>query len=274
MARAGYCAACAQNVYLNADGTCVNGHAAEQVSNPYDVADEPVAPAPTAPTVAAPAVSAPAPTVAAPAAYASAPAAAPPKKKRTGLVVAIVIVALLLLCGCGVGAFLLIAAAGSDSSSSSGSATSSAPEAPSPDKAKIETAVKLVKSMAKADPALIKSIVPAESLTVAPDEYWTEFVNGASQGASVLGKETWNDTTLTIATSTNQGSGSMTFKVSPTDSKAVTIHTVRADKSASDYTVRLVDEGGAWKIVALDAGDGNVVPFDPEGLKKLFEAAQ
>ena len=37
MARAGYCSACGQNVYQNADGSCVNGHAATYVSNTYEV---------------------------------------------------------------------------------------------------------------------------------------------------------------------------------------------------------------------------------------------
>jgi hypothetical protein len=89
MARAGWCGACANYVFLRADGGCGNGHGPEYVSHVYEVPE-------------APAVAPAQPPAYQHAAYA-APAAAPPRTKRTGLVVTLVIVAILLLCGCATG---------------------------------------------------------------------------------------------------------------------------------------------------------------------------
>ena len=71
MARAGFCAECGTNVWLNADDSCVNGHPASGVSNIYETA-------------------------------ASAPVSTPvPTKSHAGLIVGIVVgvFAALFLCG-------------------------------------------------------------------------------------------------------------------------------------------------------------------------------
>jgi hypothetical protein len=62
MAKAGFCAECNANAWLNDDGSCLNGHPASSVSNVYDAA----------------------------------PSAAPPRKSHTGLIVGIIIAVLAL----------------------------------------------------------------------------------------------------------------------------------------------------------------------------------
>lgn len=254
MARAGYCSACGQNVYVNADGSCVNGHAATYVSNTYEVPG------------AVPAAGPPASAIP----YAAPVTSAPPKKKRTGLVIALVIVGLLLLCGCGIGTFFLLAA---NSSDPSGPSSSSQPVTSATDRAKLEAALTLVKSMAKGDGELMKRVMPAATIVAMPVEFWDEFVASTATGASVLGKETRMGATITIATQSNKGSGTITLKISATDPAAVDVHNVRGDKSTSDSVVKLGDEGGKWKVLSLTTG-GTTIPFDAEGLKAFIAANQ
>lgn len=52
MARAGFCDQCQANVWVNPDGSCVNGHSAEHVSGIYET-PEPGAPVPPAQAPAA-----------------------------------------------------------------------------------------------------------------------------------------------------------------------------------------------------------------------------
>jgi len=253
MARAGYCSACGRNCYVNADGSCASGHAATYISNVYEVPD--AVPAHAAPVVG----------------YAAPETCEPPKKKRTGLVVALVIVALLLLCGCGIGGFLLFAASSSDSDDAKPTASASALAAE--DKAKLEAGLSLVKSMAKGDAELMKSVMPAATVSAMPADFWASFASTAASGASVLGKETWDSDSLTIDTQSNQGPGTITLRISDTDPLAIAVRSVKGDASTTDSTIKLGDEGGTWKVLALTSGE-NTIPFDAEGLKAFLEANQ
>jgi hypothetical protein len=279
MARAGYCSACAQNVYLDAAGGCVNGHAAEYVTNVYEVPDAapvPVAPAPVAPApvVSAPPVAAPYPVPAVPPmAPPYAAPVAPPKKKRTGLIIALVIIGLLLLCGCGIGTVIFFASNSSESSSSS-SSSSSEPAVSATEKAKLETALVFVKSMVKGDAELMKSVMPAATVAAMPAEFWTSFVDStAASAATTLGKETWDGASVTIEGQSDQGPGTMELSISTTEPNAALLHNVRADKSTNDSTIELVEEDGAWKVLSFASGD-NKVPFEVEALKAYIEANQ
>ncbi len=242
MQRAGHCSGCGANVYLTEDGACVNGHGPECISNAYDVSGTPVAPPAPGATPAYP------------------PAAAAPKKKRTGLIIAIVIVALLLLCGCGV-AGILVLNAGSSKSSSSG-----APAKADPNKVKVETALTLVKSFAKGDAAMMMSVMPAETVAAVDSTVFGAIVKSASESAAVLGKETWKGSSVTIATSTNKGKGSIGLKISASDPNVIESHVVRPDKSVSDSTFTLVSESGQWKVKSMTS-DGTVIVFDAATLK-------
>lgn len=244
---------CGQNVYLNADGSCVNGHAATYVSNTYEVPGA---------VPAGPGTSTPAP-------YTPQAAAAPPKKRHTGLVIALVIVGVLLLCGCGIGGFFLFGA----SSLSSSSSSPSEPTASAIEKAQLKTALSLVKAMAKGDAELMKSLMPAATVVAMPAEFWTAFVESTAESASsVYGKETWKGATITVATQSNKGPGTMTLKISSTDPDSVDIHTVLGDKTTSDVVVKVGDEGGKWKVLSLTS-EGTTIPFDAEGFKAFIEAA-
>jgi hypothetical protein len=267
MARAGYCSACAQNVYLNADGGCVNGHAAEYVTNVYEVAD--AAPAASAPPAAAPYPVPVVPPVASP--YAA--PVAPPKKKRTGLIIALVIIGLLLLCGCGIGVFVVMAANFSDSATPSAS-SSSGPTVSATEKAKLEAALAFVKGITKGEAELVKSVMPAATLAAMPADFWTSFVESTAAGAaSTLGKETWKGASVTIDAQAAGGPGTMTLSISATDPNTVQLHNVRADKTTNDSTIELVDEEGAWKVLAFSNGE-NRLPFGAEALKAYIEANQ
>lgn len=70
MAKAGFCSECNANVWVNEDGSCVNGHAAGAVSGVYETGQPVPVPAP-------------------------APSA--PKKSRVGITIAVVLAVVLLL---------------------------------------------------------------------------------------------------------------------------------------------------------------------------------
>jgi len=259
MARAGYCSACAQNVYVDTDGGCVNGHPASYVTNVYDVPD--AAPAPPQPAAAPPVAQPPA------AAY-GAPAQAPPKKKRAGLIIAIVIIGLLLLCGCAVaGGFLLFASDSGQETSSSASSTE--PVVSQDDPQKLEAALTLFKAMNTGDAELMKSVIPEATVAGVTPDFWTSFVESTSAGAPKLGTVDRKGATIVVETIYDDGTGSITFSISPTDGDSIDIHTVRADKSTSDTVAKVGDEGGTWKVLALSNGT-TVIPFDLEGLNAFI----
>ncbi len=257
MARAGYCSACAQNVYLTADGGCVNGHPASYVTNAYDVADAVPAAAP------APAPASMAPPVPA---Y-GAPVQAPPKKKRTGLIIALVLVGLLLLCGCAaVGGLVLFA---SDSRQETSSQPTPKVVVSKDDTAKLEAALTLVKAMNTGDAELLKSVMPAATAAGVSPDFWTSFVQSTSADAPKLGTVDRKAETIVVETIYDAGTGSMTFTISPTDGDSVDIHTVRADKSTTDSVAKVGKEGEAWKVLALSNGT-TTIPFDLDGLNAFL----
>jgi hypothetical protein len=262
MARAGFCGTCGENVYLDPDGSCPKGHGADCVSNVYEVPDVAAAPAtPVAPVYTAPpAYVTPPPS--------SSPAVAPPKKKRTGLIVTIVIVVLLLFCGCAAAAgFALFAAnssGSSSSSSSSGSTSDAAAEKPDLEKAKTETAWTFLKGTVIGDPELIKSAMPAETLAVIPDEGWTSFADSSkSVGVRIVG-EKWDGAVLTVTTESDVDETVITATPSTPDATSVEFVSVKAGRDPLKMTVKLVDEGGTWKVLALVTPEATI-PFDKDG---------
>jgi hypothetical protein len=243
------------------------------VTNVYEVAD--AAPsAPSVPAASVPPAAAPYPVpVVPPAAPPYSAPVAPPKKKRTGLIIALVIIGLLLLCGCGIGVFVVMAANLSDSSTSS-SSSSSEPAVSATEKAKVEAALAFVKGITKGDAELMKSVMPAATLAAMQPDFWTSFVESTAAGAaSTLGKETWKGASVTIDAQAAGGPGTMTLSISATDPSMVQLHNVRADKSTNDSIIELVDEDGAWKVLSFSNGD-NKLPFEAEALKAYIEANQ
>jgi hypothetical protein len=248
MARAGYCSTCQENAYLGPDGGCPKGHGPECVSNVYEVPDAPSpAPAPAA--------------YAAQPAYAPATPATPPKKRRTGLIITLVIVALLLLCGCGVGIFGLVM---SSTGSKSGEATKPKVD---PEKPKTEAAWALVKGMFVGDEELIKSIVPTDTLSLVPPLFWTSLAANKAEGAKVL-SESWNGAVLSVKVETTKGPGTMKFTPSGDTVKAAI---ASAGEDPETVTVRVVEKGGKWKVIAMES-PGGTIPFDAEGLLTMLNS--
>lgn len=121
MARAGWCAECSRNVWLNTDGSCSAGHPASSVSGVYEVA-EPMPPA-SAPVAYAPGQ---------PAAWGSPmPPAAAPRRRIWPILIAIMLI--ITFACCAVAALVFVARSDkeveqSESSVSEGSATAEVSE--------------------------------------------------------------------------------------------------------------------------------------------------
>jgi hypothetical protein len=273
MARAGYCSACGNYVFVRPDGGCGNGHGPEYVSNPYEVPDapsqtprpayQPAAPVPQPPAYQQPATY-PAPAYQQPPAQpvyaqpAYAPAAPAPKKKRTGLVVAIVIIALLLLCCCGA-----VAAIGL------GAVPNPLTLLASPEHQKVAAAGDFFKSVATADLAGLTRNIPVAAAAAANPAFWTEKVLTASDKSTFDG-ETWNGDVLTQKFTDADGT-KRTVTYSAIDGDKVEAAMTESGGSSSDAAVfTMVKEGAAWKVLALgDASGSEFLRFTPEAIKQL-----
>jgi hypothetical protein len=273
MARAGYCNACRNYVFLRPDGGCGNGHGAEYVSNPYDVPDAPgqayqqppAAPAYPA-TVAPPAYQPAAPAAyqppGAPAAYQQPAYAAPaaPKKKRTGLIVTIAIVALLLFCGCGGVAAV-----------SFGLIPSPLAMLASPEHQKVQVAGDFFKSVATADLVGLTRNIPSAAAAAANPAFWTEKVLTSTDKAT-FNSESWKGDVLTQEFTTSDGTKRSVTYTSADGDKVEATMVEDGQDSGDPVAFTMVKEAGGWKVLALGSGDTEFLRFTPEDIKKLEES--
>lgn len=265
MAQAGYCSACRNYVFLRPDGGCGNGHGAEYVSNPYDVPDAPAPayqqPAAYQPPGAQPAYQPP-PAAPQPAAYQQPAPAAPPKKKRTGLVVTVLIVGLLLLCGCGAGVAIAL-----------GAIPNPLAMLASPEHQKVQVAGDFFKAVATGDLVGLTRNIPSDAARAADPAFWTEKVLTASDKSTFNG-ETWSGDVLT-----------QTFTDSAGKKRAVTYTATEGDKvkatmkedgqDSGDVAVfTMVKETGGWKVIALGSDTEEFLRFTPDAIKKLEEQSK
>ncbi len=234
MAKAGYCSACGQNVYLNETGACPNGHGPECVSGVYDV-----------------------------------PAASPaPKKRRTGLVITLVVVGLLLLCGCSAVAGLLIFRASGPGSTPTSKPNSAKPSA-ADEKARVETAFSFLKAMGTGDQALFKSVMPAETVKTVPAESWDALLADAAADPTTFESPSWSGSAMTVAWSDSDGTkGTMEFRTVGADQVLATLKPEASE--SEDATVTVKSESGRWTVVKFETIDGPL-EFDAESIKALVE---
>jgi len=268
MARAGYCSGCRNYVFLRPDGGCSNGHGPEYISAPYEVPDvpaQPVAPAyqqayPAAAPVTQPAYQQPAqPVYAPPTGYAQ-PAVAPPKRKRTGLVIALVIIGLLLTCGCvaaGIGFGLI---------------PNPTALLASPEHQKVAAAGDFFKSVATADLAGLTRNIPTAAAAAANPAFWTEKVLTSSDKATFNG-ERWNGDVLTQDFTSSDGTKrTVTYKAVTGADKVAATMAEAGDSSTEVAVFTMVKEAGGWKVLALGGEDGSeFLRFTPEAIKQLEE---
>lgn len=189
---------------------------------------------------------------------------APPKKGRTGLIVALVIAAVLLLGGCGVGAYLVFRAATSDSTST----TTVKPAVKAADaKAETAAAFAFLKGMGTGDVELFKTVMPAETVKTVPKETWNTLLTDAAADPTTFGPLVWSGEQATVDFSASDGSkGTMGFKTSGTDLVVVTL---KPDAGESeDATLTVAKDGGRWTVTVLETIDG-VLEFDPESVKAM-----
>lgn len=252
MARAGYCSECGQNVYLDDSGACANGHGADCVSAEYDIADQP--PAPAAPAEAP--VYAPAP------AYTPAPVTSvPAKKKRGGLIIAIIAIVLLLICGCGVAGYLLF-------SSSSSKSTGAAPAKTRDSKGEITAAFAFLKGMGAGDIELFKSVMPEESVKAVPKETWDSLMSDAAAAPTQFGTLQFSGDTANVTFDGGDSKGTMDFRTAGTDLVVVTLKPSESESEEATLTMSL--EKDRWTVTAFETIDG-VLQFDPESIKGLAQ---
>jgi hypothetical protein len=253
MSRAGYCAMCGRNAYLNPDGTCVGGHPADQVTSIYEVPD-----------AAAPAYAA------APGGYAP---QTEPRRRRTGLVVALVIVALLLLCGCVVGAFLLVPGARSlltPTTQEDGvplTSTSEEYRKNSADHARLFAAWNFLLGMGTGDATLFASVMPAASVAAAEPSVWEGMVESGRTEPTTFGDPKISGARLTASYEASGGNPEKgTLELTLTGSDQVLVVVKPEASEPSEGTITLVSEPDGWKVLTFDT-DGESQSFDVEGLK-------
>jgi hypothetical protein len=265
MARAGYCSACGNYVFLRADGGCGNGHGPEYVSNPYEV---PEAPAPGYPPPAQPAYQ--------PAAYQPPPAQpgypqpayqpqayavpvqAPPKRKRTGLVVTIVIVLLLLLCGCGAVAAIALGVVPNPMSMLS-----------SPEHQKVQAAGTFFKAISTADLVALPRSIPSAAAAAANPAFWTEKVLTATDKAT-FNSESWNGDVLTQDYTDAEGVKRGIVYTAAEGDKVSAIMSEGGQPSGDPILFTMVSEVGGWKVLAVGSPNGeDFLRFTPEAIKAL-----
>lgn len=176
--RAGHCADCGTYVYLRPDGFCVNGHDPSRVSAVYEAPDHLAPPA----AFAAPAQPAPAYRSQPPAPAYSAPqqvAPPAPRKKHTGLIVALV-VGTLLLCCCGgvIGGVM------------GGIVPNPVDLLASPEHQKVAAAGRLFEAIATADAVKLRAAMPSDAAAAADPVWWIkELSKSGGYGTIVSQKE-------------------------------------------------------------------------------------
>jgi hypothetical protein len=245
MARAGYCSACRNYVFLNADGGCGNGHGAEYVSNHYEV------PEPGAPPQ--PAYQPPQP------AYAAAPGA-PPKKKRTGLIIAVVIIVFLLLCCCGVTAAAL-----------SGAIPNPLGMLASPERQKAQVAGDFVEALLTANLVQMRRTIPAEAANAADPTFWMKKLMEGTPNTKITSKS-WTDDTLTMVVEDADGTKrEFVVKAGSGDTVEVTTRDAGSTDAGDTLTMAMKKELDGWKVLSLGTGSDELIRFDAASMKKLQE---
>jgi hypothetical protein len=243
MARAGYCSGCGNYVFLRPDGGCANGHGPEYISGPYEVPDAGAAPAP-------------APAYQQPPAYVQpgyAAPVAPPKKRRTGLIIALAIVGLLLLCGCGVGVVVL---------------TGFNPFV-SAEHQKVAVAGEFFRAVSTADLVGMTKTIPTDAAAAADPSFWIDKV-GQSDSKSTLKSSSWEGDVLT-QTFTDPEGAEQVIVLTAIDGDKVKASTGEGDAGV----LTMVKEMTGWKVLALGSEDGQeFIRFTPEAIKKLQEEAK
>jgi hypothetical protein len=190
----------------------------------------------------------------------------PPKKRRTGLLIALVVIALLLLCGCGVGAYFIIAAATSDSSSN---AITSPVVKTRDTRLEVAAAFAFIKGMGSGDIELFKSVMPAQTVKTVAKEVWDSLLGDAAAAPTRFGTLAWSgDVAAADFSATDGSAGTMDFKTAGTD---LVIVTLKPDASESEEaTLTVVKEDGRWTVTAFETVDG-VLEFDPESVKAMVQ---
>lgn len=240
MARAGYCSACRNYVFLRADGGCGNGHGPEYVSNPYEV---PEAGAPTPPAYA----------------YAVAPAAAP-KKKRTGLVITLVILALLLLCGCGAGVAIF-----------SGAIPNPLGMLASPEHQKVQVAGDFVEALLTANLVQMRRTIPTDAANAADPAFWMKQLMEGTPNTKITSKSWANDTLMMVVQDADGTKREFVIKPGSGDTVDVMTRDAGSTDAGDTLSMTMKKELDGWKVFTLGTGSDELIRFDAASIRKLQE---
>lgn len=250
MARAGYCSACRNYVFLKPDGGCGNGHGPEYVSNPYEV-PETGAPAQPAYAPAQPAY-----------AYAAVPVAAP-RKKRTGLIITLVVVILLLLCGCGAGIAVF-----------SGALPNPLGMLASPEHQKVQVAGDFVEALLTANLMQMRRTIPAEAASAADPAFWMKKLMEGTPNTKITSKA-WANDTLTMVVQDEDGTKrEFVIEAGSGDTVEVTTRDAGSTDEGDTLTMAMKKEIDGWKVLTLGTGTDELIRFDAASIKKLQEENQ
>jgi hypothetical protein len=283
VARAGWCSACNNYVFLRPDGGCGNGHDASCISNVYEVPEagqapqvpaQPVYPA-QVPVAAPPGYVPQQPVYPAqgsgyqrpPAqpAYAQPAYAQPaypqpaPRKKRGGVIFAIIAVILLVLCGVGVAI-----------GAGAGVIPNPLNMLASPEHQKVQVAGDFVEAMSTANLLLLRRSIPSDAANAADPAFWVGKVLKDNPGGKVVSK-TWNGDTLTMVIANSDGEQTKIVLKAASGDKvdATSSDAASTDGSGDTVTLTMKQEMDGWKVFVLGSGDQELIRFDAASIKKL-----
>jgi hypothetical protein len=191
----------------------------------------------------------------------AAPPAVPVRKKRTGLIIALVIIAILLLCGCAAGAAVLSGAVGSPLDMFA-----------SPEHQKVKAAGDFFEAFLTANPVMLRRTMPSEAANAADPTFWlTKLAENGATG-SILSR-TWDGDTLTMRARNREDGKEQTLVL--TAGAGDTVKATTKEDGSSDVVdagvMKMVKELDGWKVFSLGDGTNDLIRFDAETIRQMQE---
>lgn len=275
MTRAGFCTECGDNVFLNDEGACPEGHGPDCIRDEYEVAgdeavtdvaddsvpetaDEPVSENATEAAVSpsdAPSSSAPS----------TSSLDVAPTRSRTGLGVFAVAAVLLLVA--------LIAAALVMLPALRKSADAPAAATAGTGKARVEASIAFLNALFSDDTMKIKPLLTDEAQNAITAEQWNEIASAFPTATVEFDEPTWSsDTTAVVNVTTEEATATLTVGASLSATTTVNVVLdVAGTTERATLSLRLA--GNGWRIVMIEDETGGATLYDDAFVRSLHEEA-
>lgn len=276
MARAGFCSECGDNVHLDDEGRCPDGHGPECVTDAYDVDDDiaqedgsdstdeqsvsavSAAQADDAPVVSD--MTAPEPS------HGAAVTGETPPRNRSGMLV-FAAAAVLLLVALIAGAFALVPAL----KKSGGSAEK--PNAAATAKERVQTSIAFLNALFADDTLKIRPLLTEEARNAITDEQWQTVASAFPTTTVGFTEPKWSsDSTAVVVVNTEGSEATLTVGASANSTDTVNI-VLDVEGSSERALLRLVQESSKWHVLSITDASGGATLYDDAFVQSLYEEA-